>query len=68
MGITMEDIEIIKEKPTNETPPTSDVKLFYYYNPTTKYRIISIYNKKYKGYTQISKEQNDILDRKHTIL
>ena len=58
MGITMDDIEIIKENSIKEPPPYSDVKLFYYYNPITGYSITSIYdNVNEKGYERIDKGQ-----------
>lgn len=60
MGITMNDIEIIKEDSIKEPFPISDVKLYYYYNPNTGYSITSIYdneNENEKGYERIDKEQ-----------
>lgn len=58
MGITMDDIEIIKEDSIEEPPPYSDVKLYYYYNPNTGYSITSIYdNVNEKGYERIDKGQ-----------
>lgn len=58
MGISMDDIEIIKETPLIEPP--SDVKLFYYYNPNTGYSITSIYdNVNENGYERIDKRQLD---------
>ncbi len=58
MGITMDDIEIIKEDSVKEPPPISDVKLFYYYNPVTGYSITSIYdNVNENGYERIDKGQ-----------
>lgn len=58
MGISMDDIEIIKEDSIEESPSLSDVKLFYYYNPNTGYSITSIYdNVNEKGYERIDKGQ-----------
>lgn len=66
MGITMDDIKIIKKPSIEEPPPTSDVKLYYYYNPITGYSISSIYdNVNEKGYERISKRQLDqIIERR----
>lgn len=59
MGISMDDIEIIKEIPLIEEP-SSDIKLFYYYNPNTGYSITSIYdNVNENGYKRIDKRQLD---------
>ena len=60
MGITLENIEIIKEEVINEPPSMSDVKLFYYYNPNTGYSITSIYdNVNVNDYERIDKRQLD---------
>ena len=60
MGITVDDVEIIEEESKNEPPPMLDIKKFYYYNPSTGYSIISIYdNVNEDGYEPISKEQLD---------
>lgn len=62
MGITINDIEIVKEDIEKEPPPTSDVKLFYYYNPSNGYSISSIYdNVNENGYERIDKGQLDQL-------
>lgn len=55
MGITMDDIEIIKEDIENFPPPTSDIELFYFYNPNTGYSITSIYDNDINGYERTTK-------------
>lgn len=63
MGISMDDIEIIKETPLIEEP-SSDVKLFYHYNPNTGCSITSIYDN-VNGYERIDKRQLDkIIERR----
>ena len=58
MGITIDDIEIIKEGPVEEPPPIPDVELYYYYNPITGCSIVSIYeNVNENGYERIDKGQ-----------
>ena len=58
MGITIADIEIIREDIVEEPPSPSDVKLYYYYNPSNGCSIISIYdNVNECGYESITKEQ-----------
>ena len=59
MGITMDDIEIIKEDSVKEPAPSSDVKLFYYYNPSNGHSRCSIYELNENGYQRISKGQLD---------
>lgn len=59
MGITIDDIVIIKEDSIEEPPPTSDVKLYYYYNKNIGCSIISIYDKVIDGYERIDKGQLD---------
>lgn len=65
MGITIEDIEIIKEDSVENSPLPSDVKLFYFYNPDTGCSITSIYDKNVNGYERIDKRQLDkIIERR----
>lgn len=65
MGITINDIEIIKEEYKEEPPLVSDVKLFYFYNPDTGYSITSIYDNDINGYERIDKKQlNKIIERR----
>lgn len=60
MGITINDIDIIKEELVEEPSFVSDIRLFYYYNPTTGYSITSIYdNVNENGYERIDKRQLD---------
>lgn len=65
MGITLDDIEIIKEEHNDEPPLPSDVKLFYFYNPSNGYSITSIYDNDINGYERIDKRQlNKIIECK----
>lgn len=59
MGITIDDIVIIKEKSKEDPPMVSDVKLFYFYNPNTGCSITSIYDNDINGYERINKRQLD---------
>lgn len=59
MGITIDDIVIIKEESKKDPPLVSDVKLFYFYNPNTGCSIISIYDNDINGYERIDKRQLD---------
>lgn len=65
MGITMEDIDIIKEDSIETSPLSSDIKLFYFYDPDTGCSITSIYDNDIKGYERIDKGQLDkIIERR----
>ena len=59
MGITIDDIVIIKEESKKDSPLVSDVKLFYFYNPNTGCSITSIYDNDINGYERIDKRQLD---------
>lgn len=59
MGLTTDDVEFIKEDFTESSPLVSDVKLFYYYNPSNGYSKCSIYELNENGYQKISKGQLD---------
>lgn len=59
MGITIDDIEIIKEESKKESPIVSNIKLFYFYNPDTGCSITSIYDNNMNGYERIDKRQLD---------
>lgn len=65
MGITIDDIVIIKEESKKDLPLVSDVKLFYFYNPNTGCSITSIYDNDINGYERIDKRQLDkIIERR----
>ena len=59
MGITIDDIVIIKEESKKDSPLVSDIKLFYFYNPNTGCSITSIYDNDINGYERIDKRQLD---------
>lgn len=58
LGITWNDVEIIKEPVEEKIEEYEDPhRLHYFYNPATKYSISSIYNEcKEEGFTPISLE------------
>ena len=59
MGITIDDIVIIKEESKKDPPLVADIKLFYFYNPNTGCSITSIYDNDINGYERINKRQLD---------
>lgn len=59
MGITIDDIEIIKEESKKGPPLVLNIKLFYFYNPDTGCSITSIYDNDMNGYERIDKRQLD---------
>lgn len=66
MGISMNDIEIIKEDDIIEEPHT-EVTLFYYYNPNTGYSICSIYDNAIDGYEKLDKRSLDKIIKRRTL-
>ena len=65
MGISINDIEIIKEEDVIEEPFTE--KLFYYYNPNTGYSICSIYDNVIDGYEKLDKGSLDKIIKFRTL-
>ena len=57
LGITLDDIEIIDIPIKKEDNEPNNTVLYYFYNPTTKYKQCSIYNICEEGYVQITKEE-----------